>query len=110
MIFDILQALKSRRSYITSLQGEVERLQSMKSTSPNVADARFQNGSFILRVTLQPSERKVVFFVGQKLQTPMGPGNVSLIIPETRSLQIDLPVYSFNFITQRCVLLSFLWY
>ena len=92
MIYDILDALKSRRRYIASLQGEVDRLQKLKNVDPHVADARFQKANFLLRVTLQPSERKVVFFVGQKLQTPMGPGELVLIIPETRSLHINLPV------------------
>jgi hypothetical protein len=95
MIHDILDALQSRRRYIASLQGEVDRLQKLKNANSNNADARFRKENFLLRVTLQPSERKIVFFVGQKLQTPMGPGELALIVAETRSLHINLPVLLF---------------
>jgi hypothetical protein len=93
MIFDIFDALKSRRASISILQKEVERLQALKKSSLESIDPRYNNGSFVLKVSLHPSERNIVFFVGQKLLTPMGPGELVAIIPGLRSLHIKLPVF-----------------
>ena len=97
MIFDVLHALKSRRSSTSILQREIERLQSLKSSNSQRIDPRHERGTFILSVLLQPSERKVMFFVGQTFETPMGSGLLAAIFPETRCLHIKLPVYYSNF-------------
>ena len=52
---------------------------------------RYSEGSFVLRVTLRPSQREVCFFVGQHLHTPMGLGQIAAIHPSKGIIQITLP-------------------
>ena len=91
MMYDIFNVLKFRRHSVAMLQAEIERLKKLKESKLNNIDPRHCNGSFVLRVTLKPSDREIVFCVGQKLLTPMGVGEVSVILPDTGALHIKLP-------------------
>ena len=91
MMYDILNALKYRRHSVSVLQAEVERLKKLKDAKASDIDLRHCGGSFVLRITLKPSDKEIVFFVGQKLLTPMGVGEVSVIYPEKGELHIKLP-------------------
>lgn len=91
MMYDIFNVLKFRRHSVAMLQAEIERLKKLKESKLNNIDPRHCNGSFVLRVTLKPSDREIVFCVGQNLLTPMGVGEVSVILPDTGALHIKLP-------------------
>ena len=91
MMYDILNALKYRRDSIAVLQAEIERLKKLKESKANNIDPRHCGGSFVLRITLKPSDKEIVFFIGQKLCSPMGIGEVSVIHPDTGALHIKLP-------------------
>ena len=96
MIYDVLLALQYRRNAISILHQEIDRLKLIKQSKPDKNANNLSHntkGHFILRITLQPSEREIVFFVGQSIQTPMGIGEIlSITYNETyRNSNQDYP-------------------
>ena len=61
MIFDVLGALKHRRESIDTLSKEIDRLKNLNDSKSNSFDFRHLEGSYVLRITLQPSEREATF-------------------------------------------------
>ena len=95
MIYNVLGALKYQRESVANLRKEVDRLKLLKESKSCSIDPRpHVDGSYMLRVTLnskQPNERQIVFFLGQKLETPYGIGTITAIFPQTKNLHLQLP-------------------
>ena len=90
MINDVLIALNRRREIAEILDNETKQLKS-SILSKNKSKNQNSNETSVLRVQLTNSNKEVLLFRGQFIQTPMGTGQIESIQPNNKKVVIKLP-------------------
>lgn len=93
MLFDMQEALERKQQAIKTLDSDIQTLKtnlSSKLLKPLGQSSLPQDESSILRVHLNKSNKDVVLFKGQCLNTPMGLGSIVSINPKALTVVIQL--------------------
>ena len=108
MTWDVLTALKRRKSGTAWLEAEIQRLKSLYSNAkPIRSTAKNKDGrvngkasteaqpnpatTSVLRVSLEGTTKEIALYRGQHLDTPMGVGVVMQILPTEEKVVLKLP-------------------